>query len=905
MNKKFLSAILFGALMVTSTGTFVSCKDYDDDIENLQTQIDKLATKEDMTSQIASLQSALSAAAGEAAAAKTAAQNALDKATASEKAAAQAALDAAAAKTEAIKAAQDEVANVKAELEASIDAKFEANKKELAETITKLTKKIEELTGYTVKMLTGLEIQGSSALDLNYATVAISYPKNLVKDGARQTPSSYEFGKGMPGAFTLTNGDVNTTKSTFVVKADPVNAIIAAENLSLINSKNVDIDEYVTYSVGAYNNLLSQWQSRSIAGGTGLYQIGVQLKENMTSEEFEAFDKLVIMGNDHSIDVEDCDGYHQYILHALAVTDAQNRSVTTDYAVSMHVQKEGKAENIDVRSMLYSSARHNNAGHYYDFIGNFANAGDYTASNEGAFPIVKDEAFELVVGSEWGRVMASYVVVDYDNAALSVTDKAALKGITVDGVNEVSTNNVFSLTVSGTYATGIPVPLKLVTVDYTGNIEVNVFWVKAGEPALMAADFTVAPTTYVANAEAWAAESSMEAFKVPAGTTKYTFELVVGETNHQDATIFEEAKPFSDINDENGALNLYKSNKTTKTTTVADVAYAKFVGELNLKVMREDKAYEGVIKFYDAKGTYLGSNTISVKKVLPTAIPAGLSAKENAINNGVLTVYPVPASDAKFELANAFNFKNGLDTDANLVFETLSFWNANDEAWMATYKSDRSIDINYVSIIDGTTTFPTTVKYNYGDIKYQPEGHGVADAGNHWVEWGTKFDIKFSCYPVDCTYSWYNTPVVYYKEAVTLDGHARKADGTITEKRNVIKVLDPYAKEVNAFSTVSTNPWLTWAQTLNSYTIELWTNGDDTKVNEFFTPSWAFDTANDGKVVIKLEPTSTAVVLSGDVEITVVVKIKDNFFSSAYPAHAAHAVKALTFTMKKDHVVAE
>ena len=39
MNKKFLSAILFGALMVSSTGTFVSCKDYDDDIDNLQTQI--------------------------------------------------------------------------------------------------------------------------------------------------------------------------------------------------------------------------------------------------------------------------------------------------------------------------------------------------------------------------------------------------------------------------------------------------------------------------------------------------------------------------------------------------------------------------------------------------------------------------------------------------------------------------------------------------------------------------------------------------------------------------------------------------------------------------------------------------------------------------------------------------
>ncbi|WP_297251137.1 hypothetical protein [uncultured Prevotella sp.] len=43
MNKKFLSALLLGALTVTSTGTLVSCKDYDDDITNLQEQIDKNA----------------------------------------------------------------------------------------------------------------------------------------------------------------------------------------------------------------------------------------------------------------------------------------------------------------------------------------------------------------------------------------------------------------------------------------------------------------------------------------------------------------------------------------------------------------------------------------------------------------------------------------------------------------------------------------------------------------------------------------------------------------------------------------------------------------------------------------------------------------------------------------------
>ena len=52
--------------MVSSTGTFVSCKDYDDDIDNLQEQINKLATKEDMTSQIATLQAALTTAAKDA-----------------------------------------------------------------------------------------------------------------------------------------------------------------------------------------------------------------------------------------------------------------------------------------------------------------------------------------------------------------------------------------------------------------------------------------------------------------------------------------------------------------------------------------------------------------------------------------------------------------------------------------------------------------------------------------------------------------------------------------------------------------------------------------------------------------------------------------------------------------------
>ncbi|WP_195202441.1 hypothetical protein [Phocaeicola massiliensis] len=45
MNKKFLRAILFGALMVSSTGTFVSCKDYDDDIDAINKELTDLKSK--------------------------------------------------------------------------------------------------------------------------------------------------------------------------------------------------------------------------------------------------------------------------------------------------------------------------------------------------------------------------------------------------------------------------------------------------------------------------------------------------------------------------------------------------------------------------------------------------------------------------------------------------------------------------------------------------------------------------------------------------------------------------------------------------------------------------------------------------------------------------------------------
>lgn len=55
MRKKYLSALLFGALLFASAGTFTSCKDYDDDIANLQDQIDRKGSLEELQNQLTAL----------------------------------------------------------------------------------------------------------------------------------------------------------------------------------------------------------------------------------------------------------------------------------------------------------------------------------------------------------------------------------------------------------------------------------------------------------------------------------------------------------------------------------------------------------------------------------------------------------------------------------------------------------------------------------------------------------------------------------------------------------------------------------------------------------------------------------------------------------------------------------
>ena len=742
MNKKFLSAILFGALMVTSTGTFVSCKDYDEDIENLQTQIDKLATKDELTSQIASLQSALSTAAAEAAAAKTAAADALAKATAADKAAAQATLDAATAKADAIAAAKAEVAAAKAALEEAVDAKFEDFQAELSATVADLTAKVEKLTGLTTEMITSIEWQvgydkdygyfcggnwnyDNFTLYLNYAQMPASWTV-----GGKEV-KSITFGKDMAGALTF-NANETFANTTYALAAvSPANAVLTSDMLSFINSKGENLTEYVDIKVEAYKGLLSR-----AATETGLYVVGVSLKKNITDE------KLAKVGLDEERGSQ--------IRYALAA-QKDGRVVATKYAAGFYAEQETEGIcNFAWASTIKSSIKKESM--LIDYT-NYSSSP--TSNDEWCYPVVSGEAFEIKAASECGKVLASYVTVDINNANLSTTDKAAINSLSFDGVNVVSQTGVHGITVTG--ATGVVVPLKVVAIGYDGLQTSTVVWVKAGNSSAITqtAAYVVTPSAYVAEPTAYA-YSGKHAFTVPAGATKMELSIYAKDEININRTV-----SGSVLN--NSVLKFFKADGKTVATAVKDVAVAQLNATLNLQTMKDDKVYEGTVKFFNSENTFLGQSAISIQKVLPTTLPEGFSVKTNQLNSeNIYNCYLVPASwtansnkdavnDGTMDMDHVFNWGKGSSADYIVSFAEAKWDAANEKNIANTLNGDADLNVAK-GYIDNKTTHATTVAYNYGKISTAKYDADKKVFNNYTIE-AAAFNTVFNCIYNE-TYSW-------------------------------------------------------------------------------------------------------------------------------------------------------
>ena len=745
MNKKFLSAILFGALMVTSTGTFVSCKDYDEDIENLQTQIDKLATKDELTSQIASLQSALSTAAAEAAAAKTAAADALAKATAADKAAAQATLDAATAKADAIAAAKAEVAAAKAALEEAVDAKFENFQAELSATVAGLTAKVEKLTGLTTEMITSIEWQfgydkdfgtfGGQSNDNGFLWYELPYsqmPASWIVSG--KEVKTITFGKDMAGALTLNAKETFAATDYALVAVNPANAVITDDMVSLINSKGQNLNEYVDIKVAPYKGLLTR-----AAAETGLYTVAVSLKKNVDAKKLQEMGITEISENNT-----------RSVRYALAV-EKDGRVVATPYAALMYAYNETEGIcKFGYKSTIKSSIKGASELVNYE---NFSSS--VTTNNEWCYPVVGGEAFEIKTGSDCGKVLASYVTVDINNANLSTTDKAAINSLSFAGVNAVSQTGVHSITVTG--ATGVVIPLKVVAIGYDGYQVEQVVWVKAGNSSAITqtAAYVVTPSAYVAEPTAYA-YSGKHAFTVPAGATKMEVSIYAKDEINISMNV-----SGSVLN--NSVLKFFKADGKTVAAAVKDVAVAQLNATLNLQTMKDDKVYEGTVKFYNNEGTFLGQSAISIQKVLPTTLPEGFSVKTNQLNSeNIYNCYLVPASwtansnkdavnNGTMDMDHVFNWGKGSSADYIVSFAEAK-WDAANEKNIANTLNGAE-DLNVAKgYIDNKTSHATTVAYNYGKISTAKYDADKKVFNNYTIE-AAAFNTVFNCIYNE-TYSW-------------------------------------------------------------------------------------------------------------------------------------------------------
>lgn len=203
MNKKFLNVILFSALMYGSTGMFTSCKDYNDDIESLQSQIDKKASLEDLNAKVATLQTAVNEAKTSANEAKAKAQEAFEKAKEALNAgggADLAALKKAMEEADALLKAEikklvslEEMDSKIAALKKELEAKFVSDDKlkSLANDVESLSAKIMSLIGHRLTSLSVIptsHINGIAAITL---TTLQYYPQKYVANTTHANPAAH------------------------------------------------------------------------------------------------------------------------------------------------------------------------------------------------------------------------------------------------------------------------------------------------------------------------------------------------------------------------------------------------------------------------------------------------------------------------------------------------------------------------------------------------------------------------------------------------------------------------------------------------------------------------------------------------------------------------------------------
>lgn len=786
--------------MVSSTGTFVSCKDYDDDIDNLQEQIDKLATKEDMQSQLSQMQSAVEAA-------KTAAAEALKAAEAADNSAKVAEL------TRKVEALEDASINVDALLakvqeavdQAIDDAKLDDLKAEIAEQL----KVVQELTGYAISSVTSVELVYSyvnqttdakkdEGIDVApYAGQALDFTTIVEKENT--------FGKNLTGAMSFVKDRQVQVPATFIVRVAPTNAVLDASMISLQNGKGEKLSIVNIEKADAYNELLTRAASTS-----GLWKITAQLSQ---------YDKNVFLAAQYK-NGKSTDGT---ILYAVAVNNtpkAENvREVVSTYDLTLD-HSDYTAEN--VLNFFVNDTNIKNINNRYDDSSksldkpaaaakNLApelawkdkaavaatdlnndgtpkatsnarlDASSDNRSDKDVYPAVQGEEITISLAANEldefknykapATIKGMYITLDHEANAIesSPSEWNAWNSYQYTGLNTVVTGTSTKITINPGANQKIIndiVGFRVYAVNWDGTLvdpDGKAFYVKLGEAG---ADWNAVNTTIVPENINITPVTQAKSNSVAVTLTKLTgATAATWTTDKVDGT----APAFN-------AYFVDKDNKVIYNTSNANqlsVDFSKVTKIYTMPVVddwtkyEDDKTYNGTLTISNADKFVLATIKVSMTKVLPTGLPDGFSVKTNQVIGEIYNCYLVPkvnANDANatwtakeanwgtMKMTDVFNFgKDNTSSQAHAKNYIVTFAESDkkDNKLIAVTPAGNGTLTVAKSYIDNKTKHATSVDYNYGQISSKKvDGEYVDYTIN-----ATTFQTIYNCV-YNGTYSW-------------------------------------------------------------------------------------------------------------------------------------------------------
>ena len=795
MKRKYLSALLMGVLTLSSVSTFTSCKDYDDDINSLQEQVNKAA----LSSDVEALKTQVNNAASSAQNAATKAEEALTKAganateiatvkalatkngtdvakaltdaanaaTAASNAATAASNAATAAATaqDSANAALTKIAGMDKELKKlALNAQSHVTATQLKNSLDSLSQVINEATSDSIANLTKIVNGYKGGINALYTAVTevslmgswTSSDGNSIFNGQSnlwfQTGTigaNYTFGakekddlegehSADPKKSYVKGASINFP-SQFLVRINPVNAKITPDMIKLIDSKGNDLDKLVkVVDVEKYDNLLTR------ASETGLWTVKVQLQDGVKPENVA---QIAENG--------------QNILYAVAVNNTASQAETVADAASRYV--------VSTYDLTVNGAYDYDGAHDLGAVKVKAESKGWKTLDE-----LKPTGSDLVYAANGENILVSfenvanadrfYVVRDDKHAGESdASELNAWNSYEYKNLNKVvaveNGNGKATLNIKINGQVGDEVQFRIFAVNYDGTlVEQN------GRPFRVYVGAQSTTTSVAGNLVATGKET-METGWLPisgslktGGTLPSTVKVTVNNVKI-DATV-----------------KYAKDNEGHPAADNSKIKFAKFsVAAADLTKWADGATATGTIK--DGENVTVNTINVSLTKVMPTAETTKTlmkySWKDNQLKNDVYTAYLYPAADAWTTLNVLTGYKNmnqainGLKPNfvisiANADLQSENGKNYYKKALEVTASPWKVVVNNAkddagVALIDNETKHETTIGYNYGRIS------SVTPNDDYIVKVQTVQTV-FAC-PLNTaaqTYAWAQVPAVYH-----------------------------------------------------------------------------------------------------------------------------------------------